>query len=329
MPRGPVTRSLLAALPLLALLAAGCAPGDGPPAPETRDWSAHPAVVESGPVDVLYALSDVHGGYDRAIALLAGNGVIEPALASPAEARWTAGQATLVVIGDLFDKGPQGLEVIDLFRALQASAEGAGGHVIVLMGNHEAEFLADPENKQASRADGIDQEIREQGLRPYDVASRADPRGRFLRDLPFAARVGDWFFLHSGDSRGRTIAELSGTIRAAIDGQGYGSLEIVGPDSFLESIGWFRASASIGQTYAGVLGVQHIVFGHDPGGIGDSKKHIGVDADAVLFRIDCGLSPNIDYSDGKLLRVRRESGMEIAESLTPDAIAVVLHSGPI
>ena len=108
------------------------------------------------------------------------------------------------------------------------------------MGNHEAEFLADPENSRASKADGIDEEIKSLGLRPYDVASRADPRGRFLHDLPFAARIGGWFFLHSGDSGGRTLPELASVIRTSLDTQGYSSIQIVGPDSILESIGWSR-----------------------------------------------------------------------------------------
>ncbi|MEO7328739.1 MAG: hypothetical protein ABI193_09190, partial [Minicystis sp.] len=221
------------------------------------------------------------------------------------------------------------LEVIDLFRGLEPTAAAAGGRVVVLMGNHEAEFLADPENAHADKADGLDQEIKAQGLRPYDVASRADPRGGYLHDLPFAARIGGWFFLHSGDSGGRTIPELSSVIRNALQTQGYSALEIVGAGSILESIGWFRASDSIGQQYAQTLGVAHIAFGHDPGGLGVEKKSIGMNLDGVLFRIDCGLSPNIDYSSGKLLRVTRKDGMENVESLDALGNGEVIWSGAL
>lgn len=319
---------LALALPALLALAA-CSQKDPAPVEAPRDWEAHPAVVETDGAELLYALSDIHGGYERAVALLTVNGLLGGLPSEPASAVWTGGQATLVVIGDMFDKGPQGLEVIDLLRGLQPTAAAAGGRVVVLMGNHEAEFLADPENSRASKADGIDEEIKSLGLRPYDVASRADPRGRFLHDLPFAARIGGWFFLHSGDSGGRTLPELSSVIRSSLDTQGYSSIQIVGPDSILESIGWFRASDATGQLYAQTLGAQHIVFGHDPGGFGSSKSKIGVDAGGVLFRIDCGLSPNIDYSDGKLLRVRRDMGLEIAESLDHDGQVTVLWSGPL
>jgi hypothetical protein len=40
--------------------------------------------------------------------------------------------------------------MIALVRALQASAAAKGGLVIVTMGNHEAEFLADPHGKSTA-----------------------------------------------------------------------------------------------------------------------------------------------------------------------------------
>jgi hypothetical protein len=54
-----------------------------------RDWSAHPAVVEfDRPLDApVFAVSDVHGGYDRLVALLARYGVIVAAPADPTSAR--------------------------------------------------------------------------------------------------------------------------------------------------------------------------------------------------------------------------------------------------
>src|SRR5512142_3531091 len=102
-----------------------------------RDWTAHPAIVEL-PAGTIYAASDIHGGYARFVALLARYGVIDGVPATPLDARWLGGDATLVVVGDLFDKGPDGLDVIDLLRTLQSS----GGQVVVVLGNHEAEFFA-------------------------------------------------------------------------------------------------------------------------------------------------------------------------------------------
>jgi hypothetical protein len=49
----------------------------------TRDWSKHPAIVVQDTFTTLYALSDVHGGYDRLRALLATWSLIPGQPASP------------------------------------------------------------------------------------------------------------------------------------------------------------------------------------------------------------------------------------------------------
>jgi hypothetical protein len=74
-----------------------------------RDWGAHPAIVELElPADApVFAVSDVHGGYERLAALLARHAVIAPDPASLAAARWTGAAAVLVVVGDTIDKGPR------------------------------------------------------------------------------------------------------------------------------------------------------------------------------------------------------------------------------
>src|SRR5262249_49054536 len=100
-----------------------------------------PVLVQLSAPAITYAVSDIHGGYDRLVSLLAQNQVIQAVPASPAEVRWAAGGAALVVLGDLIDKGPQGVEVIDVLRALEADAASHGGAVVVLIGNHEAEFF--------------------------------------------------------------------------------------------------------------------------------------------------------------------------------------------
>ena len=52
---------------LLALMVcASSACSAGP----TRDWATAPAIVERDTVSPLYAVSDIHGGYQRVVALL-------------------------------------------------------------------------------------------------------------------------------------------------------------------------------------------------------------------------------------------------------------------
>lgn len=285
-----------------------------------RDWSAHPAIVETDAPGTIYALSDVHGGTARMRDLLHAHGVVD------AGDRWTAGDAILVVAGDLFDKGPAPLEAVDLLRALEPAAAAAGGRVIFTLGNHEAEFLDDPENDKATKDDGVDAEIRARGGAPVDVADGLDPRGAWLRDAPFGARIRRWFFAHAGDTRGRTVRELGDALRAAVSADDYHSDEIVGPTSILESREWY-ADPSIAPRNASALGVGHIVFGHQPSALGPRGK-IATAQDGLLFRIDCGMSPDVDDSPGRLLRVRADGELDVAESLAPDGAVHELWRGP-
>ena len=79
----------------------------------------------------IVAVGDVHGSYDGLVAILQRAELID------AGAHWIGGEATLVQTGDLFDRGLQVREVLDLLMRLQGEADSAGGRVIVLLGNHE------------------------------------------------------------------------------------------------------------------------------------------------------------------------------------------------
>ena len=301
---------------------------DGGPLPPAggRDWTAHPAVVDVPAPVTIYAASDVHGGYDRLAALLFGNKLLSRAPTTAKDAHWGAAGATLVVTGDLIDKGPSGLEVIDFLMALQADAQAGGGRVVVTLGNHEAEFLVDPANSKASGPDGIDAELSAGGIAPATLASAADPRGAWLRVLPFGARVGGWFFSHAGDSGGRTLAVLDATLEAAVKAHAdYNDPAIVGTSSILESRSWYTA-AVVAQN-AGALGVKHIVFGHDPNALGP-KGAIATSFGNALVRIDCGMSPGVDDSKGKLLRVTQQGTNDVVDELDPSGASRALFQSP-
>jgi hypothetical protein len=321
-------RGIRFALMLAAIGACG-GPHPYPILSGPRDWSAHPAIVDLDPPSdaPVYAVSDVHGGYDRLTALLARHGVIVGVPADPASAEWSAGHALLVITGDMIDKGPSSMEVIDFVRALEVSASAAGGRVVASLGNHEAEFLVDPLNSKADADDGIDPELRARHVDPMAVANGSDPRGRWLRERPFGVRVGAWFFSHAGNTGGRTIAALEATLQAAVTAHDYNDPEIVGNDSILEARDWWTVSSSVVASNARALGVQHFVFGHTPSALG-ARGAIALDGQAALVRIDCGMSPGVGDSLGSLLRVRVDAGHEVAEALTADGQVRALWRAP-
>lgn len=98
---------------------------------------ARPAAQTTGSVcdlrttERVVAIGDVHGAYDRFLAILGKAGLVD------ARGRWTGGRAILIQTGDVLDRGPDSKRVLDLLRRLEQDASRDGGRVIALIGNHE------------------------------------------------------------------------------------------------------------------------------------------------------------------------------------------------
>jgi Calcineurin-like phosphoesterase len=83
-------------------------------------------------VSRVIAIADIHGAYDAAVKALTAAEVVDDELA------WKAGDAHLVIVGDILDRGPESRLAMDLLMRLEAEAAASGGMVHVLIGNHEA-----------------------------------------------------------------------------------------------------------------------------------------------------------------------------------------------
>jgi hypothetical protein len=81
----------------------------------------------------VFVVGDVHGHRDALVGLLR-----DAALVDESE-RWDGRDAVVWLVGDLVDRGPDGIGAIDLVRQLEAESHGA---VRCLIGNHEAMLLA-------------------------------------------------------------------------------------------------------------------------------------------------------------------------------------------
>lgn len=91
-----------------------------------------PAAVPAASPSRIVAVGDLHGDYDAWVQIARAAGVIDPA------GRWAAGKATLVQLGDILDREPDSLKIVRSLQELQKEAPRAGGHVVVVLGNHEA-----------------------------------------------------------------------------------------------------------------------------------------------------------------------------------------------
>ena len=78
-----------------------------------------------------FVVSDIHGHLEPFVVALGRAKLID------SDGTWCGGGARLTILGDFFDRGPDGIAVVDLIRRLQDEAGAAGGQVDALLGNHE------------------------------------------------------------------------------------------------------------------------------------------------------------------------------------------------
>jgi hypothetical protein len=95
------------------------------------------APVAAQTVPRIVAVGDLHGDFNAWRDIARGAGLID------AKGHWAGGTTILVQAGDVADRGPDTLKIIDELMQLQREAPRAGGKVYVLVGNHEAMNITD------------------------------------------------------------------------------------------------------------------------------------------------------------------------------------------
>jgi Calcineurin-like phosphoesterase len=301
-------------LPSLALLVWGC--GRGGAAPREggagRDWQQDPAVFTLTGSKEIDVLGDVHGDPGVTERVLVAAGLIT----ATAPYSWTGGSKVLVVTGDVIDKGAAATPIIDLLIALAPEAMAAGGRVVVTLGNHEAEFVADPTQDKSTE---FRNELSSLGLDPAAVASGQTRYGAWLASRPVAALIDGWFFAHAGNSQGMSAGEIAASFQQRFDPGGVPSFDdpfLLGGDSLLEAQSWWAGGPSAIDTLDAdltALPAAHIVFGHDPGAIDFPDDPAGNRAAGEMatryggriFLVDVGMSYAVGYSNGSILQIVR------------------------
>ncbi len=198
-------------------------------------------------VSRIVAVGDVHGDYGQFVTILRQAGVID------GKTRWVGGRTHLVQTGDVPDRGPDSRKVMELLMALAPQAQGAGGAVHALVGNHEAmNMLGDlryvhPGEYAAFRSGRARQlqsrawEVLSDSARRGDKAYKAqwfaehplgwveqrmafEGNGRYaswIRNNPAVLKIDDYLFVHGGigpryvDS---TMAAINAHVREALRG---------------------------------------------------------------------------------------------------------------
>jgi len=317
---------------MLAVSAAGAAQA-APlvPLPESPAWVTISTEDLRARYDTLWAVSDVHGRLQALEGLLPAAGLA--ARDEHGTLHWIPGRARqlLVVVGDSIDGGPDSVGVVFLLHALQGEAAAAGSRLVVLLGNHEVDFLANPAKasrelvSSASRAG-----LRLRRKRPGEQLA-AGEFGRFLREMPVMAFVGSWLFAHAGylDADGEAgLRAWFSRLASSWSQEGDRYRRLRGPRSVVSYHGWWKTPVqrSLMKSRLASLGLDGLVFGHNPGAFG-APGTLAV-AEGWATKLDTGMKGG--HSGGMLLRCEvaslirgtslamSENGRPTCRALAPD-----------
>ena len=166
----------------------------------------------------LFVVADTHGEYQILTAMLIKHAVVDARL------RWSFGRGHLVILGDVFDRGPNQTEILWLLYALEAEARDAGGGVDFVLGNHETMALRgdlrylNPKYREVTTALGVGSYSR--------LFAANSVLGQWLRTRPTVLQIDHLLFLHGGISkdlvaRGFALSEINGTVRAVLNDGAY------------------------------------------------------------------------------------------------------------
>ncbi|HET7085883.1 MAG TPA: metallophosphoesterase [Rhizomicrobium sp.] len=93
---------------------------------------AMPAGAAPGPLHRIIAVGDLHGDF------AAWRDIARAAQLVGTDGAWVGGDSILVQTGDVVDRGPDSLKIVQDLMRLQREASRVKGQVIALVGNHEA-----------------------------------------------------------------------------------------------------------------------------------------------------------------------------------------------
>jgi hypothetical protein len=214
----------------------------------------------------MVVIGDVHGQFDKLVAILQKANLIDK------ERNWSAGEETLWFLGDYFDRGPDGVGVIELVMDLQKQARAAGGRVGALIGNHDVLILAAfrfGEMPSGGPGGTFLSSWQLNGGNPTDLERLEKRHLDWLESLPAMVRVGNRLFAHADATfyqvYGRSVPAVNQSFRTVLKGRNAKEWDIL-----LDYFSQRRAfqDGEMGQArvarFLGVYGGRQFVHGHTP-----------------------------------------------------------------
>ncbi|WP_030161286.1 metallophosphoesterase [Glycomyces sp. NRRL B-16210] len=256
----------------------------------------------------LYVASDVHGHYDALVEALRDRGLVD------GDARWSGGDARLWILGDLFDRGEEGVAVVRLLRDLADQAAEVGGGVDTLIGNHEVLVLGSRRFGDVAFTD-VDGQARQflhwwvlNGGFEDELGDLTEDEVRWLETRRAVHVAGRSLLVHADTESylgyGRTVEAVNaaiGAIMAADEPEEWWQLfrELTRRHEFMGADGPDRVKSMLRS-----FGGEEIVHGHstipdttelEPSEVTEARRY----CDGLALNVDGGV-----YQGGKCLVVR-------------------------
>jgi len=215
----------------------------------------------------IYVIGDIHGQFKKLARLLREAGLVDDALA------WAGGKAALWFLGDFFDRGPDGLAVVDLIMRLQAEAAAAGGQVGALLGNHEVLVLAAHrfgEHESTMLSGSFLSAWRRNGGRAKDLIRLTHRHITWITNLPAMALVHDRLLVHADatfyTNYGHSVAMVNWACKAVLQSAEVGTWErLLGDFCEREAFDGQRVDgAGWAAQFLRIFGGRQLIHGHTP-----------------------------------------------------------------
>ncbi|GBF98464.1 ser thr phosphatase [Raphidocelis subcapitata] len=282
----------------------------------------------------IVAIGDLHGDLDKTLASLRLARVVEGGEGG-APLRWAGGDATVVQLGDVLDRGNVEIGIIKLLMDLDDQARREGGAVYMLNGNHESlnvcgdfRYVTPGAFIESAVEFGLPRDV---ALRNWDgcIQARAAlflPGGRAARMLsrnPTVLVVNDTAFAHGGllpvhvaYGIERMNAEVAAWMRRDRTPDGFASPPFLAMGDG-KSVMWnrqlsvekwnnpidrFHAAAQVGQALR-EIGAKRLVVGHTP-----QMRGANAELDGMVWRIDVGMSSGVLDAPVAVLEITRSPG---------------------
>lgn len=141
-------------------------------------------------VDSIYVVGDVHGKYKKLKSLLIKANIINDDL------QWKAGKASVVFLGDLFDRGSQVTKLLWFIYQLEKQAKKYGGNIHVVLGNHEIMVMS----KDLKYVSLKERSIATNYNVTYDYLfhPKKSVLGNWLKTKASVLKINDLLFAHGG-----------------------------------------------------------------------------------------------------------------------------------